>query len=188
MTSDSFISAYRRFTSRRGAAANIYSDNGTNFVGANRLLQEKSKEEGEEFNTKIYNELLKVKTQWHFIPLSSPHFGLWEAGVISAKTHLKKCIGEATLTYEELQTLMCQIEGVLNSRPLCPLSNDQNDLETRTPDHFLIGTQIMAPPERNMLDINCNRLSRWKQVQKMQQQFWTRWSSEYLSRLQQRPK
>lgn len=80
-TAEAFLSAYRRFAGRRGAAANIYSDNGTNFVLANKLIQIESKAEEEEYNNTIYNEMLKVNTQWHFIPPSSPHFGsLWEAG------------------------------------------------------------------------------------------------------------
>ncbi|GFU88229.1 integrase catalytic domain-containing protein [Trichonephila clavipes] len=80
-----------------------------------------------------------------------------------------------------------QIEAVLNSRPICPLSNDPNDVETLTPAHFLVGS-FVAVPDPDYTEIPMNRLSRWQLVQRMNQHFWRKWSSEYLNRLQQRPK
>ena len=82
--------------------------------------------------------------RWTFIPPAAPHFGgLWEAGVKSMKTHLKKVLGSITCTVEELSTILCQVEAVLNSRPLCALSNDPADLDTLTPMHFLTGHQYV---------------------------------------------
>ncbi|GFQ80029.1 uncharacterized protein TNCT_524151 [Trichonephila clavata] len=81
-----------------------------------------------------------------------------------------------------------QIEAVLNSRPICPLSNDPNDTEILTPAHFLIGSSLVAIPDPDYTEIPMNRLSRWQLVQRMNQHFWRKWSSEYLNRLQQRPK
>ncbi|GFY14069.1 integrase catalytic domain-containing protein [Trichonephila clavipes] len=80
-----------------------------------------------------------------------------------------------------------QIEAVLNSRPICPLSNDPNDVETLTPAHFLVGSSLVAVPDPDYTEIPMNRLSRWQLVQRMNQHFWCKWSSEYLNRLQQRP-
>lgn len=189
MTAETFIAAYRRFAARRGPAANMYSDNGGNFTKGNKLLQLKSKQEEDAYNNTVYTEMIKVNTQWHFNPPESPNFGgLWEAGVKSVKTHLKKTVGEAKLTFEELSTLLYQIEATLNSRPLCPLSSDPSDIAVLTPGHFLIGAPLLAPPETTYLEINTNRLSRWQLIQKMHQHFWKRWSSEYLNRLQSRPK
>lgn len=189
LTAEGFIAAYRRFAARRGAVSNIYSDNATNFVKANKILQEHAAQEEAEFNSILYNELAKYETQWHFIPPASPHFGgLWEAGVKSVKTHLMKAIGQSTMTFEELSTLLHQIEASLNSRPLCALSSDPNDVSSLTPGHFLIGAPILAPPDTNMLDVQTNRLTRWQLIQKMHQQFWTKWRIEYLHRLQHRPK
>lgn len=189
MTSISFIAALHRFISRRGVPSDIYSDNGTNFVGANKMLELKSKQEEAEYNEAIYKEFQKQQIEWHFIPPLSPHFGgLWEAAVKSMKTHLKKAIGDSTLTFEELTTLLNQIEASLNSRPLCALSNDPDDISSLTPGHFLIGEPLLTMPEENVLDTNTNRLSRWQTVQKMHQNFWKRWQTEYLTRLQERPK
>lgn len=189
MTAEAFLAAFRRFTARRGNVTNMYSDNGSNFVKANLLLQCKGRQEEEEYSNTVFTELARVGTKWHFNPPASPNFGgLWEAGVKSVKTHMKKSIGDSTLTFEELSTLLYQIEATLNSRPLCALSADVNDTAILTPGHFLIGEAICTPPESNFLDINTNRLTRWQLIQKMHQSFWKKWSTEYLNRLQERPK
>lgn len=127
--------------------------------------------------------------KWHFIPAKSPHFsGLWEAAVKSIKTHLIKVTGNARLTYEQLYTLLRQIEAVLNSRPLTALSTDPNDLYALTPAHFLVGDSLVAIPERDVGDVPVNRLKMFERLQHMLQHFWRRWRFEYLSSLQQRTK
>ncbi|GFT94630.1 integrase catalytic domain-containing protein [Trichonephila clavipes] len=120
LTTDSFIAALRRFSARRGAPRHIYSDNGTNFVGSRRKLDEIRKLWlSLPTNEAISYYLSKSSMDWHFIPPSSPHFGgIWESGIRSVKFHLKRVLGETILTFEELTTLLTQIEGVLNSRPL----------------------------------------------------------------------
>ena len=124
---------------------------------------------------------------WHFNPPSSPHFGgLWEAGVKSTKAHLKKVIGEQILTFEEMITVLTQIESCLNSRPLAPISDDPNDCEVLTPGHFLIGEHMLVLPEKT--EGEQSHLKNWKLVQKMVAHFWNRWTNEFLTRLQQRPK
>ncbi|CAK1591637.1 unnamed protein product [Parnassius mnemosyne] len=122
-----------------------------------------------------------------FIPSYSPEFGgLWEAGVKSVKYHLKRVVGTMCLTYEEFNTAMIQIEGVLNSRPL--LSLNPNEGKYLTPGHFLIGTAICSYPEVNVSEISFNRLKFWKVVTKLKQDFWKTWSKDYLTQLQSRPK
>jgi len=81
-----------------------------------------------------------------------------------------------------------QIEACLNSRPLTQASNDPSDLTVLTPGHFLIGDLLTAVPDEVLIETRMNRLSRWQLVQQMAQHFWKRWSSEFLTRLQQRPK
>lgn len=189
LTSNAFIAAYRRFVSRRGLPAHMYSDNGTNFVGAVKALRKSYESCLLQVKEDIINNASRNNTEWHFIPPSSPHFGgLWEAGVKSLKHHLKRSVQNAKLTYEELSTLLTQIEACLNSRPLAPLSTDPNDFTALTPGHFLIGDALLAMPDRNTINDNISLLSRWQLVQRMYHAFAIRWQTEYLSRLQQRPK
>lgn len=190
LTTESFLAALKRFISRRGRCANIYSDNATNFTGANRELGElRELFLSEQHNNKVYNTMATEHVKWHFIPARSPHFGgLWEAAVKSAKHHLKRILDASFLTYEEYTTVLTQIEAVLNSRPLTSLSNDPNDLSVLTPGHFLIGDTMTCIPEPDYTPLMINRLGRWQRVQQIQQQFWQRWKSEYLTELQQRSK
>ncbi|XP_068899206.1 uncharacterized protein [Tenebrio molitor] len=106
--------------------------------------------------------------------------GIWEINVKSIKGHLKRTIGEVVLSYEELYTLLTRIEAVLNSRPLCPLSNDPNDLNPITPGHFLIGEPLTSISERDLTTTRINRLTQWQRVEQMRQHFWHRWQREYL--------
>lgn len=122
-----------------------------------------------------------------FIPAYSPHMGgLWEAGVKRSKFHLKRVLGNSHLMYEELNTIIIQVEACINSRPLCPLSDDPDSLTPLTPSHFLIGDVLTSIPERNLLEIKENRLSRFQRVQQLTQHLWRRWQKEYLAELQQR--
>ncbi|GFW03178.1 uncharacterized protein TNCV_157982 [Trichonephila clavipes] len=91
-------------------------------------------------------------------------------------------------SYEELLTLITQIEAILNSRPLTPLSSDVDDLEVLTPAHFLIGRPITAIVEPSLLQCDSNRLNVWQRITKSVQTIWKRWSLSYLNSLQQRKK
>ncbi|KMQ90475.1 hypothetical protein RF55_9768 [Lasius niger] len=121
-------------------------------------------------------ELANSGTEWSFIPPGAPHFGgLWKAGVKSVKYHLQRILGEHKLTYEEMATLMSQIEACLNSRPLNALSNDPSDLAALTPGHLLIGESLVNIPEPSFLDVDANKLSsRWTLVSNMRDHFWNR--------------
>ena len=175
LTSDSFFNALKRLISRRGNVAYILSDNATNFVGAKKELKQLL------LAKDFQNRLEQEKIIWKFIPPRAPNFGgLWEAGIKSVKTHIKRVIGENHLTYEEMHTLLVRIEAVLNSRPVTPLSNDVNDMTPLTPGHFLIGHPLTAPMERDHTAIPINRLSRWQLIEACRQDFWRRWSTEYL--------
>lgn len=97
-------------------------------------------------------------------------------------------MGGAHLTFEEMQTTLCEIEAILNSRPLTPLSEDPNDLAYLSPGHFLVGTPLNSFPYSDLTDVNENRLVRWQRVEQLKQHFWQRWSKEYLHTLQERNK
>lgn len=181
-TTEAFIAAYKRFISRRGICATLMSDCGTNFKGADSefrtLFSASSKELGQ-----LASLLAKDGTQWKFIPPSTPHFGgKWEAGIKSVKYHLRRCIGNQLLTYEEMTTFLTQVEAVLNSRPLCSLSDDPDDLTALTPAHFLVGTTLTILPEPSLESIKVSHLSRWQLNRQMLESFWSRWSRECLQR------
>lgn len=189
MTADAFIAAYRRMAARRGIVKHFHSDNGTNFVRANKNLTHLSEIEAEEFMLKIQNELAKNGTIWHFSPAGAPHFnGLAEAAVKTIKTHLIKVIGQTALTFEELATFLYQVEACANSRPLCRLSTDPNDTQMLTPGHFLIGAPLLSPPDENLLETKANWLNRWQLVQRLSQSFWKQFKDEYLNTLQRKAK
>lgn len=184
LSTDAFLAALDRFVARRGIPSHVYSDCGTNYVGAARQLKALFRD------AKAQDRLsAHLPCTWHFNPPAAPHFGgIWEAGIKSAKHHLKHVIGQQILTYEEFHTLITRIEGILNSRPITPTSSDPNDLSALTPGHFLIGQPIQAIPHPDTTDIKINRLNRWQLIRQCHESYWKRWSHEYLSTLQSRHK
>jgi len=172
-----FLAAFRRFVSQRGLSSHMYSDNGMNFQGTDRKLRISF--EAVRSDPTLQVALANDGVQWHFIPPAAPHFGgLWEAGVKSLKFHLRRVVSSRTLSKTEFATLLYQIEGCLNSRPIAPLSDDRSDLSALTSGHFLIGRPLVALPEESILDVNANRLSRWQFVQAMQKRIWRSWSKD----------
>ena len=190
LTSDGFLAALRRFAARRGLPEHIYSDNGTNFVGASNQL----KDLYAVFNSDEHKKLIQQyasdrRITWHFIPPAAPHFGgLWESNVKSFKHHVKRVIGDSLFTFEELNTFVVEVEGILNSRPITSISSDPNDLLVLSPAHYLIGKPLTTLPENDFTSISDNRLSTWQHIAKVRQDFWKRWSLEYLNELQVRRK
>lgn len=190
LSTEGFLAALKRCMARRGKIAHIWSDNATNFVGAANELREIYKFLEDDTNQRALITATSLdKINWHFIPPKSPHFGgLWEAGIKSVKRLLKRTIGNACLTFEELYTCLVQIEAILNSRPLTPLSPDPNDLNPLTPSHFLIGDSLTTNEDLDVKNVKFSHLSRWQYIDQLKQHFWARWNKEYLSNLQQRTK
>lgn len=190
LTSNAFLATLKRFIARRGKRVCIYSDNATTFVDAYKQVREFY-----EFihNNEVQNDIKRLlrlnETSWQFIPPNAPHFGgLWKSAVKSAKFHLHRVVRDASLTFEEMSTVLCEIEAVLNSRPLTPMSSDPNDLSCITPGHFLIGTALNSFPTPDLTDSKEGTLLRWQRVEQIRQHFWKRWSSEYLNTLTERHK
>ena len=159
LSTETFLNVLKRFISRRGRPANMYSDNATNFVGAeNELTELREMFNNENSVRKIINSLSAENIQWHFIPSRAPHHGgLWEAAVKSAKRHLHKVLENASVRYDELVTFTVQVEAVLNSRPLTVISADANDPSPLTPGHFLIGDSMTSYPEPSLETLPINR-------------------------------
>lgn len=188
LSTDAFLGALQRFVSRRGIPDKIISDNATNFIGASGELERLATLFKSEMHQKKLNEFCTQRNiDWSFIPPRSPHFGgLWEAGVKSVKHHLRPILAGHKLSFEELCTVLCQIEATLNSRPLTSSSDDPNDMTAITPAHFLIGREFQAIAEPSYGNIKQGRLSRWQMLQGMREKFWQTWSVDYLHELQRR--
>lgn len=152
-----------------------YSDNGRNFLGAKNHLDELSEFLNNHTHTNKIQEYLTTKNiQWHFNTPAAPHTGgLWEAAVKSFKRHLKYVAGQDMLfTYEQFNTLVIEIEAILNSRPLTPLSADPNDPLVLTPGHFIIGDSLTNLHAGDHSKTPTNLLSTWHHIQKVKQHFW----------------
>lgn len=186
LDTDSCINAIRRFMCRRGQVALIRSDNGTNLVGAERELRTAIQEMDQ---TKIQNILTQRGVQWIFNPPAGPHFGgIWERQVRLVKRILKSVLHEQTIDDECLQTVLCEVEAIINDRPITASSNDPSDVEALTPNHLLLlKKQPLLPPGLFSKE-DCYSRRRWKQAQYLADLFWKRWVKEYLPNLQERQK
>ncbi|XP_059047668.1 uncharacterized protein LOC131843091 [Achroia grisella] len=185
LSTNDYLLALKRFISRRGKPVEIFSDNGGAFVGSQKDLSLFLNENVKEIEDFATNNGIKLR----FIPPYAPHFGgLWESGVRSCKYHLRRVVGNCNLTFEEFTTVLTQIEAILNSRPLYPLSSDPNDFLPLTPSHFLIGRLLTAPPCKDLTSTPTHRLIRYDRIEQMRQHFWQRWSKEYVAELQTRTK
>ena len=186
LDTDSCISALRRFICRRGQVKEIVSDNGTNFVGAERELREAF----DHLNlTNIQHSVQAEGIKWTFNPPYGPHHGgAWERLIRIIKKILYSITKEQTLDDECLQTALCEVEAIMNDRPITTVSDDVKDPEPLTPNHLLLmkGMPILPPGLFEKHDIYSRR--RWKQVQYLSDLFWKRWTREYLPLMQERQK
>lgn len=185
LTTDAFIACLRRFVARRGLPSLIWSDHGSNFVGARRELTELSQFLELQKSQKLISDFCSSHNIcWKFIPEHAPNFGgIWEAAVKSYKTHFKRVVGNITLTFEEASTVLAQIEACLNSRPLVPSPFDDEGVEALTPGHFLIGRPLTSLPDPSFSYRSISLLKRWHLCQHLVRRFWRRWSTEYIASL-----
>ncbi|XP_062713002.1 uncharacterized protein LOC134290052 [Aedes albopictus] len=190
LSTQAFLAAFRRFVAVRGKPQVVMCDNATNFVGANRELEElRLQFLDQQFQHTVVRTAEDEGIQFEFIPARSPNFGgLWEAAVKSFKGHFRKIVGNQQLSYDELHTIVQQVAAILNSRPLTPLSNDPNDYAALTPGHFLVGRPLTAVPEPDLQEIPENRLAVWQRSQEFVQRLWRKWKTHYLSDLHNRTK
>lgn len=182
----SFIRSFKRFAARRGTPRKLVSDNGKTFTAAAKALKAISE------NRAVLNLLSGFRIDWQFnIERAAWWGGIFERLIRSTKRCLHKIVGKASLTYDELNTAVIEIEAVLNSRPISHYSTEDHD-EPLTPVHLITGRRLMSL--QNGLcyqyidsDLDTTPLllnKRMKHLNKTIDNFWTRWRSEYLLGLQ----
>ena len=187
LETDSFLNGFRKFVSRRGMPAKVWSDNGLNFVGSQNEIV-KSMQEIDINKVQDYSVQNGVK--WSFIPPNAPHMGgIWERIVGVIKRVLSSLLmgDHARLTDEILDCVFCEVEAIVNSRPITKVSDSCNDPSALTPNHLLLMKDgPVLPP--GVFKQNDMYKRRWKYVQHVSNEFWKRWLKEYLPELQKRSK
>ena len=180
----SFVMALDRFMARRGKPKDIYSDNGSNFIGTMGELKAclKSWSQGV-----IHDHLMRDGVQWHFNPPRASHRGgVWERLIKIVKRILTSIMRSTPMTDEVLVTALVEAERIMNNRPLVPIQNDSQAGGVLTPKMLLlIGSHKQDDSQMEWCD-RYNR--RWKEVQQISLCFWKRWTKEYLPLLQTRSK
>ncbi|XP_075160331.1 uncharacterized protein LOC142233319 [Haematobia irritans] len=181
LNTSSCILAVRDFIARRGTPREIFSDNGTNFVGADRELREAIKH----VNTNVLVcHFTTATTEWNFNPPSAPHMGgVWERMVRSVKTVLYKIMPTRSPDDETLKGMMAEIENIINSRPLTYVPIDNENQEALTPNHLLLGSSNGMKPLAELDDSGHVLKSSWLVTQQFAQRFWKRWTAEYMPTL-----
>ena len=194
LDTDSFILALRRFLGRRGPIRSIRSDNGGNFVGADNEMRNAVKGMN---HRKITDFLMENSCDWDWVewernPAASSHVGgVWERQIRSIRSVLSSLLKEhaSRLNDESLRTLLVEVEAIVNSRPLSADSLSDESVEPLTPNHLLtMKTKVVLPPPGvfQRADVYCRK--RWRAVQYLANEFWSRWRKEFLMNLQQRQK
>ena len=180
------INALRRFISRRGQPKEMRSDNGGNFVRGEKELRDAVNSWNQ---SQIHDYLLQRNIKWTFNPpAGSHHGGAWERCIRTVRKVLRALTKEQVLDDEGLTTLMCEVEAIVNGRPITKVSDDPRDLEPLTPNHLLLLRAGPSVPPGTFSKQDCYSKRRWRQVQYLADVFWRRWVREYLPSLQERQK
>jgi hypothetical protein len=131
LSTEAFLWSFQRFITRRGRPDTVFSDNGTNFVGAANLFKTVDWK-------RVEAEAKVRRIEWKFNPPSAPWWGgWWERLIRVMKDLLKRILGSVRVNFEELTTILCEVEAVMNGRPLTFITEDQDDLVPLTPSMFL---------------------------------------------------
>ena len=184
MDTDTFIQALRRFLGRRGPVRSIRSDNGGNFIGAEEEMKKALQELD---HSRIKSALLEDSCDWiewqKNPPVSSHMGGIWERQIRTVRSVLAGLLKEhpAKLNDESLRTLLVEVEAIVNSRPLAVDNLNDETIEPLTPNHLLTmkSKVLLAPPGVfQKADVYCRK--RWRRVQYLANEFWQRFSKEYV--------
>ena len=184
MDTDSFILALRRFVSRRGPVRSIRSDNGGNFVGVEEEMKKALREMD---HSRIKTFLLKHSCdwiEWQKNPPESSHMGgVWERQIRTVRNVLRSLLKDipGRLDDESLRTLFVEVEAIVNSRPLAVDNLNDETVDPLTPNHLLtMKSKVVLPPPGvfQREDVYCRK--RWRAVQHLANEFWQRFSKEYV--------
>ncbi|XP_035990660.1 uncharacterized protein LOC118562391 [Fundulus heteroclitus] len=183
LDTNTFLMSLRRFISRRGKPFELLSDNGTNFTGGYRELREAF----EAMGPQLKEQLAEQQIEFCFNPPSAPHFGgTWEREVRSVKTALKVVLKEQTVPEAVLRTVLVEVEGILNAKPLGYVSSDVADPDPITPSILLMGRYDASLPQAVYDPSNTLENRRWRHSQVLVDHFWSRFIRHYLPSLQER--
>ena len=175
LDTSSCVMGVERFIARRGTPTAIMSDNGTNFVGAQKELLACA----ESWNMLAPAVFVQKGIKWKFNPPSASHHGgSWERLVRSVKRVLYDILGNRRVTEEILRTTLCLIEQSLNARPITVVSSNPLDLEPLTPNHFILGQQAASFPSLRFEE-NFDHKKRFARAQSYANAIWSRWMREW---------
>ena len=185
MDADNFLMAFRRFASRRGMPYELLSDCGTNFKGADAEIRDAL----EKMEPSLVQKLAGHRVKFRFNPPNAPHFGgLWEREVRSVKGALRAVLEDRTVPEAVLHTVLVEVEGIVNSKPLGYASTDIADPDPITPNMLLMGRRDPALPMVLYDDSELRGRRSWRHSQVLADQFWRRFIRSYLPTLQVRQK
>ena len=152
---------------RNGTLKLLISDNACSFIGP-----------------EVQDYTSHANIDWNFILDLSPwRGGFWGRLIQMLKRSMRKILQKNKLTYEELQTLVSEIEGIINAHPLCNIFDDSPDTVI-TPSHLIYGRNLLTEIPAD--DAKNNYSKRFRHLQSLIQRFWNKWSSEYLTELRER--
>ena len=154
----------------------MYSDNGTNLIGAHNLLKI--------VDWKKVNSYCHVsRIEWRFNPPSAAWWGgWWERLVRIVKDILRRSLGKAALDSDEMRTLLCECGAIVNARPLTHLADDKDGFTAITPEMFLKEIRQDTAPDLNFLK-ETSLGQRFKYLQRLRQEIRKRFRAEYLGQL-----
>ncbi|XP_043063902.1 uncharacterized protein LOC122320026 [Drosophila ficusphila] len=176
LSCNAFMHVFRQFGCRRGFPTELYSDNGTNFRRADKDIREIMEEWS---NDKLTQFLTTKGCNWYFNPPLSPHMGgAWERLIQSVKKYLLVLLKERYPREYTLKTLFCEIEFMMNSRPLLFIPSDSLS-EPLTPNDLLIGPNYRESFYTDTIDSDLRLLNMWKASQRLADIFWLKWKKEY---------
>ena len=132
----------------------------------------------------ISSKMNQMCIEWIFNPPAASHMGgVWERQIRSVRKILAGILHEngEQLDDESFRTMLCEVEAIVNSRPLTFPSTDLNDLNPISPSNILtMKTKIILPPPGVFQREDLYARRRWRRVQYLANLFWTRWKKEYL--------